>query len=281
MPAKLRFAHLSDLHIPGRAGEQVHGADTEAIFREAVRRVNELRPDFVVATGDLSADGSEASYQRLRDLLRPLRAPLHACPGNHDDRSRWRRAFGIPAGDAPLHEAFEAAGYRFLLLDSTQPGKEEGWLGAEELAWLAGELEAYPTAPTWLFLHHQPLPVYVRWLDGIGLKNGDALLAVLRCHPQVEAVGYGHVHLPRRWRYAGVLYVSVPALAFQVSPLSQEPEIRLDPAGFRRVELGNGGIREWLHYLDGRVVPQPLPDATPVYVPGPTWWPRDVTRDFA
>ncbi len=280
MPANLRFVHLSDLHIPGRAGERVHGADTEAILREAVRLVNRLRPDFVIATGDLSADGSATSYERLLSLLRPLEAPLHACPGNHDDRSRWRQAFGL-AGEGALHDAFEAAGQRFLLLDSTQPGKEEGWLAADELAWLETELESFPSAPTWLFLHHQPLPIYVRWLDAIGLRNAAELLAALRRHPQVGAVGYGHVHLPRRWRYEGTLYASVPALAFQVSPLNQEPEITLDPPAIRRVEAGNGDFREWLHYLDGQVVPQPRLDATPIYVPGPAIWPADVDRDFA
>lgn len=275
MAADLRFIHLSDLHIPGKPGERVHGADTEAILREAVRLINRLRPDFVVATGDLSADGSRASYDRLRKLLEPLRPPMHVCPGNHDDRARLRRTFGIQdGGEGPLHGAFDAAGHRFLLLDSSQPGKEDGWLAGEELAWLDRQLAASGATPTWVFLHHQPLPIYVRWMDGIGLRNGEALLEVLGRHPQVRAVGYGHVHLPRRWRYRNVLFMSVPALAFQVSPLSQEPEITLDPPGFRLVEIGSGEIRDWLHYLDGRVVAEPRLEATPIYVRGEPFEPR-------
>jgi 3',5'-cyclic AMP phosphodiesterase CpdA len=265
----LRFVQISDLHVTGRPGERVHGADTEAIVRRAVPLLDRLRPDFVVATGDLSADGSQASYERLRELLQPLRAPLHVCPGNHDDRERLRRAFALDGADGPLHEAFDVAGHRFVLLDSAQPGKEDGWLSPEELAWLEGELAASPTTPTWLFVHHHPLPVYVRWLDRLGLQNGGALLRVLARHPQVRAVGYGHVHLPRRWRYRGVLFVSVPALAFQVSPLSQEPEITLDPPGFRLVEVADGEIRDWLHFLDGHVVREPSPGATPLYIRAP------------
>jgi Icc protein len=266
MAANLTFVHISDLHILGTPGERAHGADTEAILRQAVPRINALRPDFVVATGDLSGDGSPASYRRLGELLRPLAAPLYACPGNHDARDLLRQLQpGLPA-TGRLHQAFEAGGHRFLLLDSAEPGKEAGRLGDEELAWLEAELRGQPQAPTWLFLHHQPMPVHVRWIDRIGLLDGDALLDLLTRHPQVRGVGYGHVHLPRRWRYGAALFVSVPALAFQVSPLSQEPEVTLDPPGFRLVAIGNGEVRDWLHYLDGHVVPGPRLSATPVYV---------------
>jgi Icc protein len=266
MAANLRFVHISDLHVLGTAGERAHGADTEGILREAVPRINALHPDFVVATGDLSGDGSPASYGRLAALLRPLAAPLYACPGNHDDRELLRRLQPELPRSGRLRQAFEAGGHRFLLLDSLEPGKEAGRLGEEQRAWLAAELERQADMPTWVFLHHQPMPVHVRWIDRIGLLDGDALLGLLAGHPQVRGVGYGHVHLPRRWRYGAALFASVPALAFQVSPLSQEPEVTLDPPGFRLVEIGSGEMRDRLHYLDGHVVPEPRLGATPVYV---------------
>ncbi len=265
MAANLRFVHVSDLHVLGPPGARAHGADTQAILRAAVPRINALHPDFVVATGDLSGDGTAASYARLRELLQPLGAPLHVCPGNHDD-PEGLRALAPALPPAPRHQAFEAGGHRFLLLDSTQPGEEAGRLGEAGLAWLAGALGRSANLPTWLFLHHQPMPVYVRWIDRIGLLDGAPLLDLLARHPQVRGVGYGHVHLPRRWRYGPSLFLSAPALAFQVSPLSQEPEITLDPPGFRLVEVGDGTIRDWRHYLDGRVVPEPVLPATPVYV---------------
>jgi hypothetical protein len=64
-----------------------------------------------------------------------------------------------------------------------------------------------------------------------------------------------------------MLFASVPALAFQVSPLSQEPETTLDPPGLRLVELSDGAMRDWLYFLDGRVVREPSLDATPIYIP--------------
>lgn len=266
--ARLSFLHVSDLHILGEEGRRQHGADTAAILRQAVPVMNALQPDFIVASGDLISDESEESYRRLEALLTPVKAPVHFLVGNHDDRAAFRRVFRPegPASAEPICEAFERGGVRFLLLDSVLPGKAEGRLAGDQLAWLEAELAAHPDRPAWLFLHHHPLPIYIRWLDALGLQNPEEFLAVLARHPQVEAVCYGHVHQVRRWRYRGVLFQSVPALAFQISPVNQDPEITLDPPGFRRVEIRGGERRHWLHFLDGRVVPEPVLPAIPIYV---------------
>jgi Icc protein len=264
----ISFLHISDLHIVAEEERRQHGADTAAILRQAIPMMNALRPDFIVATGDLISDGSEESYRRLQALLQPVEAPIHFLMGNHDDRAAFRRVLRPVAPDSadPVCEAFERGGIRFLLLDSVLPGKEEGRLAGDQLHWLDSELTAHPDRPTWVFLHHQPLPIYIRWLDTLGLQNQEEFLAVLARHPQVEAVCYGHVHQVRRWRYRGSLFLSVPALAFQFSSISQELEITPEPPGFRRVEIRGGERRHWLHFLDGRVVPEPPLPAIPIYV---------------
>ena len=264
----LRFVHISDLHILADPDRRQHGVDTAAILREAVPAINRVRPDFVIASGDLVGDESEAAYRRLQALLAPLEPPIHLLMGNHDSRRAYRRVFQPEVADAaePVCEAFERGGVRFVLLDSTAPGKEEGVLSPGQLAWLDGELAAHPGRPAWIFLHHQPLPIHIRWLDRLGLTHPDPFLAILGRHPQVRAVGYGHVHQARSWRYGKVHFVSAPALAFQFSPINQEVEITQDTPGFRLVEMAGGETRHWLHYLDGRVVPEPRLKAIPVYV---------------
>jgi len=155
---------------------------------------------------------------------------------------------------------------RFVLLDSTLPGKEEGGVSTDQLTWLEEELAAHPARPTWGFLHHQPLPIYIRWLDRIGLQDPEPFLALLARYPQVQAVAYGHVHQARRWRYGNTLFLGVPALAFQFSSINQELEINQDPAGFRLVEIVGGEARHWLYGLDGRVLAEPRLKAIPIYV---------------
>jgi Icc protein len=265
---RLSFLHISDLHILGEEGRRQHGADTGAILRQAVPLMNALRSDFIIAGGDLISDESEDSYRRLQALLKPVEAPMYFMMGNHDDRGAFRRVLSPeePPSDDPVCKAFEQGGVRFVLLDSVLPGKVEGRLAPDQLDWLNRELAAHPGRPTWVFLHHQPLPIYIRWLDALSLQNQEEFLSILARHPQVEVVCYGHVHQVRRWRYRGVLFMSVPALAFQFSPVSQEAEITLETPGFRRVEIRDGDRRHWLHFLDGRVVPEPSANAIPVYV---------------
>jgi len=269
MPAsRLRFIHVSDLHILGEEGRRQYGADTGAILRQAIPLMNALEPDLVIVGGDLVSDESEESYRRLQALLAPLRAPLHFVMGNHDDRTAFRRVFRAaePASAEPVCEAFERGGVRFLLLDSLLPGQVEGRLADGQLQWLERELSTRPDRPAWVFLHHPPLPIYIRWLDALGLTNGDALLGVLRRHPQVEAVAYGHIHQPRRWRHQGALFLGVPALAFRFSSVSQDMAVTQEPPGFRLVEIADGTRRCSLHFLDGRVAAEPSDLATPVYV---------------
>ena len=63
--ADLRFAHISDLHVVADASRLQYGVDTAAVLRQAIDMLNRLRPDFVVAGGDLISDESEDSYRRL------------------------------------------------------------------------------------------------------------------------------------------------------------------------------------------------------------------------
>jgi len=264
----LRFIHISDLHIVADPGRRQHGVDTAAVLRKAIPAMNRLRPDFVVAGGDLIGDESEEAYRHLKALLAPLESPIHFLMGNHDSRVAFRKVFHseTPATDDPIVEAFEQAGVRFALLDSTVAGEEAGALSSGQLAWLDAQLTAHPRQPTWVFLHHQPLPIYVRWLDRLGLTDPEPFLGVLARHPQVCAVAYGHVHQARSWRYGKAHFLGVPALAFQFSPISQEPDVTQDPPGFRLVEIAGTETRHELHYLDGRMVPEPQLKAVPLYV---------------
>jgi 3',5'-cyclic-AMP phosphodiesterase len=264
----LSFIHVSDLHILADEDKLQYGAKTTSILQQGIPLLNALRPDFIIASGDLVSDESEDSYRRLQSLLAPLTSPIHLMLGNHDDRAAFRRVFRPRENPSrqPICEAFEQSGVRFLLLDSSLPGKEEGLLDPGQLRWLETELAGHPGQLACVFLHHQPLPIHIRWLDQLGLQNQEQFLSVLACHRQVQVVGYGHVHQARRWRYNHALFAGVPAMAFQFSALSQEPKVTLETPAFRRYEVSGEAYRSWLHYLDGRVVPEPGLLATPIYV---------------
>ncbi len=265
MAPGIRFAHISDLHILAEPALQ-YGLDTTVLLQAAVESLNQLRPDLVVASGDLVSDGSEAAYRRLQQLVQPLTSPLHFLMGNHDARTAFRRVFRPHehADERPVVESFSAGGLRFVLLDSSLPGKEEGRLDPAQLEWLRGELSAHPEKGSWIFLHHQPLPIHIAWLDRIGLVDPDEFLAIVR-GGQAAGICYGHVHQSRSWRYDGALYLGVPALSFQFSADSQSMAIGRNEPAFRLIEVTGDEVRRTLHYLDGRVVPEPDSLALPLY----------------
>ena len=110
------------------AERRQHGVDTADILRQAIPMINGLRPDFVVAGGDLISDESEESYRRLQALLAPLTAPIHLQMGNHDSRAAVRRVFhpGSPPRTTRSARPSSARACGSSWLDSTLPGKEEG-----------------------------------------------------------------------------------------------------------------------------------------------------------
>ena len=195
------------------------------------------RPDAVLFSGDLADSGADAEYEQLRELLRPLQAPMYLLPGNHDDRRALRRHFPVPGTDAdPVQYSADLGPLRLVVLDTTRPGEDPGVLDAEQLGWLDAELATAPEQPTLLAMHHPPLVTGVPAWDAIGLPSGDrrALGEVVERHPQVRRLVAGHVHRTISGELAGRPVLSVPSTYVQarLNFGSQEIELAADPAGF-------------------------------------------------
>src|SRR5262249_9138046 len=85
-PEPLRIMHITDTHIIAEPGAEVYGVDSFAALESllAVMQRDPWTPHLLIATGDLSEDGSAVSYQRLRSLLTSVGLPVYCIPGNHD-----------------------------------------------------------------------------------------------------------------------------------------------------------------------------------------------------
>ncbi len=176
--AEVRFVHLSDLHFLEDAARPQHGVRTAEIFERAFPLVNAVAADFIVAGGDLTSDEKEASYRQARAAFARLNAPVHILMGNHDDRHVYRSVFHpekMPSRD-PVCGAFVQGSCRFVLLDSHVAGAVHGQMDDYQLAWLDANLAAHAGQATFVFVHHPPLPIGVRWLDDLGFLNGADLV---------------------------------------------------------------------------------------------------------
>jgi 3',5'-cyclic AMP phosphodiesterase CpdA len=187
------LVQLSDAHV------RDDDAQPERMLADAVRRVAAMdpAPGAVLLTGDLTEHGRPHEYERVRELLAPLGMPVHVLGGNHDDREAMRAAFPqAEAGDGDYRYATRCGPLRLVAADTTDPGRVEGRLGDERLAWIDARLGEDRETPTVLAMHHPPLLIGIAAWDAIGLPAADhgALGEILAGHPHVVRVVAGHVH---------------------------------------------------------------------------------------
>jgi len=213
----LLFAHLSDTHLDG--------ADTALRRTRAVmRRLREMPLAAVLVTGDIADHGAVAEYeQAAAELVADV--PVLVLPGNHDERGAFRKvllgaaaaggAVRDAAGDGPVNRAQVVDGVLFALCDSSIPGRDDGRLAPETLAWLRATLAAHQ-GPALVCLHHPPVMVHHPLLDGIRLGNPDDLAAVLADRPNVAGVLCGHAHLAASTGFAGRPLVVAPGVVSTV-----------------------------------------------------------------
>jgi 3',5'-cyclic AMP phosphodiesterase CpdA len=187
-----RILHLSDSHI-GR------GEDLAPLL--AVRELGAaLRPDLLVATGDMTHRGRSEQMQRSAQILRDLELPLLAVPGNHDipytfparfTRTfvEWERAYGDPE---PLYssESLVVAG-----LNSVRPWRQQGGaLGEVQLARAATRLRDAPAgAYRVVALHHHLAAAPWPSKRKQPVRDRDGVLKAL-AEAGVDLVLSGHVH---------------------------------------------------------------------------------------
>lgn len=211
--SSLRILQLSDTHLRGDHGPNAEGVDPEATFTAALDALADIGEiDLIVLGGDLSDDGSPASYQRLRELVTGFAgrhgadgstAPVAWVPGNHDRRPGFRAVLGPglseqpapPSGEdqRPVYDCRTVNGFRVVTLDSSVPGRTHGLVDEEQLDWLAGILGTDAGAGTLIVVHHPPVAPVTPLHRGIGLLDTDRLVRLL-AHSDVRLVLSGHYH---------------------------------------------------------------------------------------
>lgn len=216
---------ISDTHLFEDPNSKLWGMAPERYLDRVVDALCAATPEpsVVLVTGDCSADGSEASYQRLGEKIARLKAPTYYLPGNHDNASLMASMLmGRSLDKEKLCFFVDALGWRFILLDSSVRGEDSGCIGNAQREWLRNALASSPPMPVVVAVHHNPLPVGSEWLDTMTISDNAALLAILDTAPNVKAVLFGHVHQEFEEYRDGTLYASVPSTFFQFKPRSKE-----------------------------------------------------------
>lgn len=220
--------HISDTHLLG-GDRALHGViDTDQPVRSLLERAvaSGLAIDALVFTGDLTERGEPDAYQRLRALVEPFAAALGAevvwVMGNHDEREPFAHALYGQEGDSSAQDrVWSIRGLRVIALDTSVPGYHHGELAADQLAWLAEQLQTPAEHGTVVALHHPPIPTPISLMGLIELANQDELARVIR-GSDVRAILGGHLHYSTHSLLEGVPVSVAAASCYNIDLLPDE-----------------------------------------------------------
>ena len=245
----MQILQITDPHLYGNAGAQLRGVETDSSLRNVLDRAFAPDVDYsaILVTGDLVQD-DPAGYLRFKSIFHGLQTPVLCIPGNHDEPDAMRRSLE--------REPFQYCGTRtigawqFIMLDSYEAGHVGGRLAAAELSRLDACL-ANNAAHALVCLHHHPVRMGSRWLDGIGLANAEEFWRVIDCHGHVRAVAWGHVHQAYDGERNGVRLMGTPSTCAQFLPHSDRYALDSRPPAYRRLQLRDDGrIDTHVHWVE-------------------------------
>ncbi|MDQ2846591.1 MAG: metallophosphoesterase [Actinomycetota bacterium] len=247
----LTILHLSDTHLFGAdasGATRLHYGvvDTTAALRRVLDSAAGISSlDLVIASGDLSDDGSQHSYRTLAELLGPWAAERGATVvytmGNHDLRDGFEAVLGA------REQVSTVRGFRIVTLDTSVPGAGYGELDDSQLDRLQEELATPAEHGTVLVLHHPPVPAITALLTALELQRPQALQAICAAG-DVRVVLCGHYHHAMATAFDGVAVLVAPAVAncTDIRPVAGHETARAG-SGFALIEVPAevpaGGIR--------------------------------------
>ena len=192
----MKFVQISDLHIGGLFKQEA--------FNMLVEEINELKPDAIIISGDLTDEGLIFQYQKASDEIKKFECPhLIIFPGNHDYRHTGYLVFKqfFPSSSKKVYEfKKDKDNVVILTLDTALPDRDEGEVGDAQNVWINEILKTYDNNVMKIVaMHHHLIAIPdTRFTTLVGiLDSGDALRTLTENN--VSLVLCGHKHRPWLW----------------------------------------------------------------------------------
>jgi len=176
----------------------------------AVGEISAANPDVVIVKGDLTEYGTPEEYQQFLNVYGQLGSRMHHVRGNHDAMTDPTLAMC----DAPY--ALNVPGAVLAVLDTVNPGRENGIVSAAQIDWLDA-LAGDATDPVLVFGHHHP------WDPGSDDRNdtyfgiipddSERLVEVFARRPAIAGYFAGHTHRNRVRRFDAAPHVPIVEVA--------------------------------------------------------------------
>lgn len=239
----IRVIQITDTHVLGDPTASLMGIPTLATLAIVLRDIEQRHRslELLLVTGDLSQDGTANSYRLLQGVLGKIGVPVVCIPGNHDDPQMMSQV--LPNDCIRIKQAVDLGNWRIVSVDSTLKDAVHGAVSRAELARLDRQLADANPRHCLVTIHHPPVRLDSRWMDDIGLVNGEDLFQVLDRHANVRALAWGHAHQEFEREHGSVKLFGTPSTCFQFKPHSMNFALDTLPAGYRSFDLKpNGAI---------------------------------------
>lgn len=260
------FVFMTDIHLT---------PEMNAILglEQALRKANELKPDFVITGGDLIMDALEQRYSTadsLYDLyietMKQLRMPLYNTMGNHEIYGIYSASgadtlnpeYGEKMFESRIgksYYSFEHKGWKFMILNSVEDTHKDGYIGkidSGQIEWIKEELSKTDKATPIVISTHIPfITANTQKYSGTTvandsstvISNGKEVLDLFGDH-NLKLVLQGHLHTVEDIYIDGIHFVTGGAVsaAWWTGPNREFEE------GFVQVTAGRDNIT-W-KYID-------------------------------
>jgi 3',5'-cyclic AMP phosphodiesterase CpdA len=192
----MQLIQLSDIHIGSFFKQQV--------FDTVVDEVNELNPDAIVITGDLTDEGLLFQFEYAHEQIKKFTCSnIIVLAGNHDYRHTGYLIFKkfFPS----RQQIYEFGDAVVLTLGTARPDRDEGEVGYRQNLWIENTLRKYNNNNDnnkdkikIIAMHHHLIGIPDTGTDKIIVVDaGDTLRNCIQSG--VDLVICGHKHRPWIW----------------------------------------------------------------------------------
>src|SRR5438067_381608 len=225
------IAHISDIHAGGP-----HFVPN--LMERAISEINELKPDLVICSGDLTTAGYKPEYVEAKEYLDRIECKARVViPGNHDSRNVGYVHFEEMFGER--NSSLRVGDVVVVAVDSTQPDLDEGQIGRGRYGWIEEQFAGEARLRIFV-LHHHLLPIPGTGRErNIVFDAGDAIECLQRS--RVDLVLSGHKHVPYAWRLEDLFVINAGTVS------SQRLRGRTRPC-YNLIEISGTHVDVWRKY---------------------------------
>ncbi len=206
------------------------------LYTKAVRRINELKPDFVVITGDFVNDSKNilqiGEFKRITSLIHQ-NVPVYLSPGNHDlGQSPTKNDFNFYFSNygrgtdrfSFKHKNLAFIGINSVIVKSNKNKKEE----KKQFRWLRNQLRKAKKSGSIVLFTHYPFFLYdfneKESYSNQSVEVRDRYFQLFERYG-VDAIFAGHLHNNAEASHNGISMITTNAVG---KPLGNaEPGMRI------------------------------------------------------